>query len=211
MSTRDISQSTIDSLDEDVLYPFFAVELLFDGDQTLRLWTGYGTLVYQGQEWYGTGSFLQIDSVEETTEIAAKGASITLSGIPQEVLSLALSEPYQGRKANIYFGNFSKGLILLESSDYILFEDGSKVILESGSTNLAQIFSGYMDQMNIEETADTCTVELALENKLIDLERARVARFTSAYQKSLYPGDLGLDFVESLQDKEIVWGRNSGS
>lgn len=211
MSTRDISQSTIDSLDEDVLYPFFAVELLFDGDQTLRLWTGYGTLVYQGQEWYGTGSFLQIDSVEETTEIAAKGASITLSGIPQEVLSLALSEPYQGRKANIYFGNFSKGLILLESSDYILFEDGSKVILESGSTNLSQIFSGYMDQMNIEETADTCTVELTLENKLIDLERARVARFTSAYQKSLYPGDLGLDFVESLQDKEIVWGRNSGS
>ena len=211
MSTRDISQSTIDSLDDDVLYPFFAVELLFDGDQTLRLWTGYGTLVYQGQEWYGTGSFLQIDSVEETTEIAAKGASITLSGIPQEVLSLALSEPYQGRKANIYFGNFSKGLILLESSDYILFEDGSKVILESGSTNLSQIFSGYMDQMNIEETADTCTVELTLENKLIDLERARVARFTSAYQKSLYPGDLGLDFVESLQDKEIVWGRNSGS
>ena len=134
-----------------------------------------------------------------------------MSGIPQEVLSLALSEPYQGRKANIYFGNFSKGLILLESSDYILFEDGSKVILESGSTNLSQIFSGYMDQMNIEETADTCTVELTLENKLIDLERARVARFTSAYQKSLYPGDLGLDFVESLQDKEIVWGRNSGS
>jgi len=211
MSTRDISQSTIDSLDDDVLYPFFAVELLFDGDQTLRLWTGYGTLVYQGQEWYGTGSFLQIDSVEETTEIAARGASITLSGIPQEVLSLALSEPYQGRKANIYFGNFSKGLILLESSDYILFEDGSKVSLEAGSTNLSQIFSGYMDQMNIEETADTCTVELTLENKLIDLERARVARFTSAYQKSLYPDDLGLDFVESLQDKEIVWGRNSGS
>jgi hypothetical protein len=211
MSTRDISQSTIDSLDDDVLYPFFAVELLFDGDQTLRLWTGYGTLVYRGQEWYGTGSFLQIDSVEETTEIAARGASITLSGIPQEVLSLALSEPYQGRKANIYFGNFSKGLILLESSDYILFEDGSKVSLEAGSTNLSQIFSGYMDQMNIEETADTCTVELTLENKLIDLERARVARFTSAYQKSLYPDDLGLDFVESLQDKEIVWGRNSGS
>ena len=68
-----------------------------------------------------------------------------------------------------------------------------------------------MDQMNIEETADTCTVQLTLENKLVDLERARVARFTSAYQKSLYSGDLGLDFVESLQDKEIVWGRKSGS
>lgn len=211
MSTRDISQSTIDSLDDDVIYPFFAVEMLFDGAQVLRLWTGYGTLVYQGESWYGTGSLLSFDSVEETTEIAAKGASITLSGIPQEVLSLALSEPYQGRKANIYFGNFSKGVLLQESSDFILLEDGSKISLEAGTTNLSQIFSGYMDQMNIEEGPDSCTVELTVENKLVDLERARVARFTSAYQKSLYSGDLGLDFVESLQDKDIVWGRKSGS
>jgi len=211
MSTRDISQSTIDSLDDDVIYPFFAIEMLFDGDQTLRLWTGYGTLVYQSQSWYGTGSLLQFDSVEETTEISAKGALVTLSGIPGNVLALALSEPYQGRKANIYFGNFSKGLLLLENSDFILLEDGSKISLEAGTTNLSQIFSGYMDQMNIEEGPDSCTVQLALENKLVDLERARVARFTSAYQKSLYPGDLGLDFVESLQDKDIVWGRKSGS
>ena len=211
MSTRDISQSTIDSLDDDVLYPFFAVELLFDGDQTFRLWTGVGTLVYEGAEWYGTGSLLQFDSVEETTEISARGASVTLSGIPQEVLSLALREQYQGRKANIYFGNFSKGRLLKEDSSFILLEDGSKIALESGKTDFSQIFAGYMDQMNIEESADACTVQLTLENKLIDLERPRVARFTSAYQKSIYPDDKGLDFVESLQDKEIVWGRKSGN
>ena len=68
-----------------------------------------------------------------------------------------------------------------------------------------------MDQMNISENADTTSIELMVENRLIDLERARVARFTSGYQKSLYPGDLGLDFVEDLQDKDIVWGRSSGS
>jgi hypothetical protein len=68
-----------------------------------------------------------------------------------------------------------------------------------------------MDQMNISEGPDTSTIELQVENKLIDLERARVARFTSSYQKSIYPQDLGLDFVESLQDKDIVWGRSSGS
>lgn len=208
--SRDITQSTIDNLNEDVVYPFYAIELLYDGDQTLRLWTGYGTLVYQGVSWYGSGALLQVDSIEETTEISAKGASVTLSGIPSEVLSLALTEPYQGREAKIYFGTFSKGLLQLESEDYILLEDGSRISLESGTTNLSEIFVGYMDQMNIEETPDVCTIQLALENKLIDLERTRVARFTSAYQKSLYPNDLGLDFVESLQDKDIVWGRNSG-
>jgi hypothetical protein len=68
-----------------------------------------------------------------------------------------------------------------------------------------------MDQMNIEEGGDTSTIQMAVENKLIDLERARVARFTSGYQKSIYPNDKGLDFVEDLQDKKIPWGRSSDS
>ena len=63
--------------------------------------------------------------------------------------------------------------------------------------------------MNIQDGADTATIELKVENKLVDLERARVARFTSGYQKSVYPNDKGLDFVESLQDREIFWGRNA--
>jgi hypothetical protein len=65
-----------------------------------------------------------------------------------------------------------------------------------------------MDQMNIQENPDTATIELTVENKLIDLERPRIARYTSAYQKSVYPGDKGMDFIEDLQDKEIVWGRS---
>jgi hypothetical protein len=187
MATRDLTSAIVDSLDDEVLQPFFAIEMLFDGNKTLRLWTGVGELDYQGNSWYGAGTMLGVEAVEETTEIAAKGATISLSGVPAEVLSLALNEPYQGRKANIYFGTFN------------------------GGASLSEIFSGYMDQMNIEETANTCTISLTLENKLVDLERPRVSRFTSSYQKSVYSGDRGFDFVEELQDKEIVWGRVVGN
>ena len=206
--SRDISPSVLDALDDDVIYPFFAVELLFDDEQVLRLWTGIGTLVYSGLSWYGTGNILTLDTIEETSEIAAKGATLTLSAVPSEVVSLALTEPYQGRKANIYFGTFTKGYVLQESSNYILFEDGSKMFLEDTKTDLTQIFSGYMDQMNIDEGSDTSTVTLTIENKLIDLEKPRTARFTSTYQKTLFPNDKGLEFVEDLQTKEIVWGRS---
>jgi hypothetical protein len=205
--SRDVTQTTLDLLNDSVIYPFFAVELLFDGDQTLRLWTGAGTLVYQDVSWVGTGSLLQIDTIEETSEIAAKGATVTLSGVPSEVLSLALSEPYQGRQAKIYFGTFSRGVLLQEDAAYILLQDGSKIVLEDRKTELTEIFAGYMDQMNIEENTEASTIQLTIENKLIDLERPRTARFTSAYQKSIYPNDLGLDFVEDLQTKELYWGR----
>jgi hypothetical protein len=66
-----------------------------------------------------------------------------------------------------------------------------------------------MDQMNVQEGPETCDIELKVENKLVDLERARVRRYSSGYQKSVYPNDKGLDFVEDLQDKEIIWGRSS--
>jgi hypothetical protein len=174
------------------------------------MWTGQGTLVLEdGTEWIGLGTLLDISAIEETAEMAVKGATITLSGVASDVISLALSELYQGRVCNIYFGTFSTGKILQESGAFILLQDGSKLLLEASSTGFNQLFSGYMDQMNISDGGETSTIELMVENKLIDLERARVARFTSGYQKSVYPNDKGLDFVEDLQDKKIAWGRNS--
>ena len=205
--SRDLSTAISNSLDDDVVYPFFAVELLFDGDDVLRMWTGYGTLVYNSVEWYGTGNLLDISSIEETTEIAAKGANLVLSSVPSEVLSLALQVPYQERLCKIYFGMFGRGNLLLEDGAYILQEDGSRIEVELQETGLTEIFTGYMDRMDIEEAAESSVIQLKAENKLIDLEAARIARFTNSYQQEVYPGDRGLEFVEDLQDKQVYWGK----
>lgn len=183
--SRDLTVTTLAAIDDDVVYPFFAVELRFDSE-ILRMWTGQGTFNDGVNDWLGTGNLLNVSAIEETAEMAVKGATLTLSGVPSEVLSLALTEPYQGRVCNIYFG-------------------------VQGENVFNQLFSGYMDQMNIEDSAETSTIELKVENRLIDLERARVARFTSAYQKSVYPNDKGLNFLEDMQDKPLTWGKKSAS
>jgi len=188
--SRALTSSTLNNIGLNLVYPFFAVELKFDGSQTLRMWTGVGTLTLSDNtEWFGAGNLITISEVEETSQISAKGAEITLSSISSGVISLALTEPYQGRECNIYFGTFDNG-------------DQT-----TAPNNFNEIFSGYMDQMNIEESYDTATIQLKVENKLIDLERARIARFTSAYQKSKFPNDNGLNFIESMQDKKINWGK----
>lgn len=204
--SRDLSSGVLGLIEEDVVYPFFAVEILTD--DPLYLWTGLGDLVYGGNTYTGSGTLIDISQVEETVEIAARGATITLSGIPTEALALALTEPYQGRQCKIYFGLFSKGKLLKEDGAFILLEDGSRIILELQELGLTEIFAGYIDQMNIQEQSDVSTIEFKLENKLVDLERARVRRYSSGYQKSVYPNDKGFDFVEDLQDKDVVWGRN---
>lgn len=185
MATRTIETTLLNALDDEVVQPFFAVEMLLDGGP-IRSWTGVGEATIDGNTYTGTGNLLQISSIEETSEIAARGATLTMSGIPSSLISLALQEPYQGRVCNIYFG----------------------VVAGTTYSNLTQIFSGYLDEMNIDEGPETSTIQATVENKLIDLERPRVRRYTSAYQKTKYPGDKGFDYVESIIGQQVLWGRS---
>jgi len=180
--SREINATLLTALGQGVVYPFFAVDLDFSS-APLYFWSGVGDLVIGSKTYSGVGTLLNISSVEETTEIEAKGASITLSGIPSTILAVALTEPYQGRECRIYFG------VVSSPTDYI------------------EIFSGELDQMTVVEEGSTCTISVTAENVLIKLERPVVRRFTNQDQKSRYPNDKGLEFVASLQNKELFWGR----
>ena len=63
--------------------------------------------------------------------------------------------------------------------------------------------------MIIRENTETSTIELKLENRLVALERAIERRYTDEDQKNLFAGDLGMEFIPDLQDKDIVWGKKS--
>ena len=207
--SRDLSTGVSDALEQDVIYPFTAVELQFDGGNVVRLWTGVGTLVFEGQSWTGAGELLKISSVEESSEMAAKGATVNLSGVPSDILSLALSEPYQGRVGKIYLGLFSIGALEKENgTDYILLHNGDKILLETRQTSLTEIFSGFMDTMQIDESPENSIISLTIENKLLTLERPRTARYTHEYQKTVDSTDKGLEYVESIQLRDFVWGPN---
>lgn len=177
---------TPSAFSDDELSPFIGVEMEFDSG-ILRLWNGYIDLTIDGKAFVGSANLMAISGIEETGEIAAKGVNITLSGISTELISVALQENYQNRTARIYVG----------------------AIANDGSVASYQAFGGRMDVMTIEENGETATISLSAENRLIDLERPRIRRYTSEDQKSLYPGDLGLDYVNDLQDKTLDWGKST--
>ena len=207
--SRELNTEFVDALQQDVIYPFFAIELNFQSGP-LYLWTGYGNLLINDVTYLGVGDLVNISAVEETTEIEAKGAVVTMTGIPSSFLYLALDEPYQGRECKIYFGLWLRGSTLTtQASDIITTESLFELAAENGTRYLAEIFSGELDQMNISEEADTCTIGVTAENVLIKLERPVVRRFTNEDQKSRFPNDKGLEFVAGLQDKEIFWGRKA--
>jgi len=179
------------------------------------LGTGTGTV---SKVYTGTGQLMNIEGLTEANDLSAQSATITLSGMPSEILSMALQEPYQRRECKIYFG--------IASTDWILqfgVWDDTGVWIDTSEWNdtptdidasdlyyaTAEVFSGEMDTMNIVDSSDTSTIQLQVTSRLIKLDRANVRRYTSENHKSRYPSDTFFDTVATLQDQSIVWGREA--
>lgn len=204
--SRDINSEIISNLTSGAYSPFFAVKASFD-TQELNLWTGIGDINIAGLNYTGAGSLLEFGEIQETSTISATGITIALSGVPSELLSLALQEKYQGRELTLFFGitDQNRSFILLENGSFVLLQDGERILQQAGDP--AIVFKGYIDQMTIDENPKASKISLSVESRLIDLERSRVRRYTNQDQKTRFPNDRGLEFLEDLQDKQFKWGR----
>ena len=174
-----------------VLRPIILIDLMFESGP-LYIWSGNGTLIYSSTDYLGVGDLISIGQISEKTDLTATGVSITLAGIKQSLLTLALSEPYQNRSVTIRLGAIN------ESGDLV----SSPIIM----------FQGKMDVMTIQDNGATATITVQCENKLIQLDRAFVRRYTAEDQKIDFPSDTGLDFMAKIQGIAIPWGiSNSAS
>lgn len=201
-----------DNLGQPVVRPFFALDLLLD--DPLYFWTGLGELTLGGVTYTGAGNLLNVSTISETGDIRAANATVTLSGIPSSMLSLALQTKYHGRLAKIKFGltSLDQDFLLTEGGDLLLQENGGEISVSFGdATVLSTLFVGYMDQMSIDEGPDTSAIALSLESKLVDLERPRIIRYTSEAQAIRFPNlpyaDKAFEFVNDLQTRPLLWGK----
>lgn len=180
--SRELSAFISAALSDPSLDPFIAVDLEFDSPSEVYLWTGSGSQGINGTTYIGAGEVMSFSEIAESAEVEAIGVSVTLSGLSNSILVAALSLPYQGRIGRIHFG------------------------LRSNPDAMIEIFTGYLDRMPIDEAAGGSTITIGIENRLIDLERPRVRKFTHAFQISQYPGDTGLGYVAGIQDQKLPWG-----
>jgi hypothetical protein len=186
MSTRVITTATKAAAIASETCPVLLCELEFP-TAPVRVWSGYGTLTWSGRNFAGVATLGKVSDIEESSDVSAKGLTLSLVGIPSEILALALSENYQQRPGRLWIGFMNASAQLI--ADPI------------------QIFAGRMDVMSTDDGGSTGTLKLTLENNLIDFARPRERRYTDIDQQMDYPGDLGLEYVAGLQDKAIYWGR----
>ena len=185
--SRELTTAMKKEVTADLVRPITLVQCAFDSGN-LNLWSGIGNLTVGGVEYVGAGTLLQIGEIAESAELQANGLTVALSGITEPLISKARDEDYQGRELKVLLG-------AIDSEGDV-------------TANPVVMFSGFMDTMVINDGAETATIQITVENRLIEFERTRGRRYTAEDQKIDYPNDKGLEFVAEMQEKEIIWGRN---
>lgn len=153
----------------------------------LRFWSGVGNYTWDGKTWTGGGNLLGFSNITSTSDIEAEGFSITISGVPADTIQILLDESTQGSKGKFWIALFNEDNTL--------------------ATTPHLAFVGRLDVPSATDNVDSATGQITYESILIDLLRPNDWRYTDQSQKTLYPGDRGFEYVTTIQDKELPWGR----
>jgi hypothetical protein len=187
--SRDLASAAVTEISKNSIgEPILFADLDFPSG-FVRAHTSLGTINWGGFDWLGVGTLGSVSAVEETSELQRRTLVYTLTGIPSAMISIVLGENYQGRKANLYLG----------------FKDPATGLLVATPDLLD---SGLLDVSEIEE-GDTISVTITAESRVAQWDRPVVRRYTDTDQKSRFPGDRGLEFIDQAAQKEINWGRRT--
>lgn len=168
------------------LRPLFLYEGEFTGG-TVRLFTGYGTIDWNGNTFTGSGQMLNITAIREVSELQAVNFTVSLNGELPSLISVALGQVRRGKPGSVWLG-------LLDANNALIADP-------------FLCFKGRADRPDIVPDPSHTVISVAYESRLIDASRRRERRYTSEDQQIDYPGDKGFDYVPSLQDAVFTWGR----
>jgi hypothetical protein len=186
MPRSGLSSAQLTAIQSASLRPAFFVEAHFVSGP-LYVWSGRGSITWNGQTWLGVGTLGTISTIEEGSGVEAKGITLSMSGIDSSLLGDVMLEFQVGLPCIVRLGLFDTNGALID--DPVI------------------AWSGRMDQPTIDVDGQTCTISINCENRLVEMNVAVDRRYTNEDQQLDYPGDRGMEFVSSIQDVTIYWGR----
>jgi hypothetical protein len=159
----------------------------------IYLWTGTGSIAWGGNTWIGMGGIGDITPIEEGGDVQARGLSLNLSGFDSSLLShlLTPNEFVLGKTVILYMGLF----------------DGAGSLIDTPFV----LWSGRIDQPHIHVDGATASINIQCQDKIIDLNTPVDRRWTDADQQLVHPGDKAFEFVNTIQNMTIYWGRTANN
>jgi len=164
-------------------------ELDLPGGAIERLWSGAGTLTWNGNPYYGLGKLGKISGAGETAEIRTTETTYQLSGIVDaEALNNFILNPVRNGVATAW-------LAFLDEDEQVI---ANPVIIDQSILDTAAVLEGE---------DGTSTLALRGTSDIFDMKRPRGRYVSNEQQQADYPGDTGMDRVPGLANRTVSWTR----
>lgn len=159
--------------------------------RTIRILDGAVPITHEGHLYEGEDAvFGTLDAVEDVTEqVGTEAPTIRFTFLPTSVAAMAeITSPLmQGSEVSLWFGVIDPDSGLLIGAPELLF---------LGELDTAEI------DVDTNRTVISFDVASAWERLF---EASEGQRLNNSFQQSIYPGDLGMEFVTQIQ-REEPWG-----
>lgn len=184
--SKSIASGTLAASAASTIHPVIFVKLQFDGGN-VNIHSELGDITYGGDTYNGIGKLGAVGGMEECSDLSRTPITLSLSGIPNDIISILLAEQYQGRLATVSLG---------------YLDLTTRVLVDSP----AVIYRGNIDTADFQIGKDS-TITLSVESRFAAWDIPLTRRYNNSDQQLRYPGDRGLEFIEQTADKSIFWGQ----
>lgn len=188
LSGFPFSQSVVDILSTGEFTIMYAAELDFK-DGMVRVHTGTGSLVINGETYEGVGTLGSVSAARETNDASGPlKINLTLSGLDSDIVKESLQDRCRGRQGRVYF-----------------------VAIDRDGNQAADIlFSGRMDAAKFTFDQSDSSIVVPLVDRMAEWDRRNVKRWTDENHQLRHPGDRFFKAVSQVSEWPIRWGSAVG-
>lgn len=150
--------------------------------------SGVGEITHKGKTYVGVGNLGSVDSVRQSGEMESNAVRLSLSGLDNGLLDLALTGKFILKNCRIYLG--------------ALDEDNKTVLA------MDLLFSGFVANVNVN-AGESNYIELSINNKMDKWRGGKPDRFSDESHLARHAGDNFFQYLAKTSTMDVRWGNTA--
>ena len=150
----------------------------------IRATNFYANIVYNSETYLAGGSYLEVETTQETGELKVDEISLKFSNVTNQVRNLLSSGSYVDKQVNV-------SIAFMDADDSLV-----------GAINY---FTGNIRSVAIAESSEESTISIVVANHWSNWNLSKGRHFSNESQLNYSPSDKGLEFATQVKS-DVRWG-----
>ena len=179
---RSLSTALQTQVSSETTKTAFLVELNLSS--TIRLTDWYSNVTYDSNNYEAGGSFLSVDTINETGQLQVDEINLGFSNITDQVRSLVQDGAFTDKTVDIYIAYFDTNETIVGAINY---------------------FTGQIRNVSIQENIEDSVLVMTVASHWANWNLTKGRHYSDESQQAFSTGDRGFEFATQVKS-DVRWG-----